>query len=333
MMPDADILLTLLWLAVTSYAIFGGADFGAGILYLAAGGPRRRAQRVLLARVLGPVWEANHVWLIVAITILFTAFPAGFAAIGMALYLPLALALAAIVLRGTSFALRADLPIGSRPRLALGGVFGAASLAAPFLLGASAGALARQALAPPGRLPGEFAIVAAAFPVVTGALAVALCALLAAGFLAVESARAERKDLVEDFRRRALVAALATPLLSLAAFATAGGPLRHASVTPRVLPVLLVAAAAIVVAIAALLGRWLRAARGLLALHVAALVWVWGLAQEPHLFRGVTVRSAAASPAALHLLTTTDLAGAVLLAPALWLLLVLFRQRPVEVTE
>jgi cytochrome d ubiquinol oxidase subunit II len=332
-MSDGNILLTLLWLAVTLYAVFGGADFGAGILYLAATGPRRRAQRVLLARVLAPVWEANHVWLIVAITILFTAFPRGFAAIGTALYLPLVLALAAIVVRGTSFALRSDLPIGSRPRLALGVVFGAASLAAPFLFGASAGALARQALAPPGPVPGEVAIVAAVFPIVTGALAVALCALLAAGFLTVEAERAGRKDLVEDFRRRAIVAASAVPVLSFAAFATAGGPLRLASLTPRVLPVVLAAAAALLLAFGALVVRWLRPARALLALHVAALVWVWGLAQQPHLFRGVTVHSAAASAPALHLLATTDVAGVVLLAPALWLLLVLFRQRPIEVTE
>jgi cytochrome d ubiquinol oxidase subunit II len=333
MSGDAEILLVLLWLAVTLYAVFGGADFGAGILYLAAAGPRRRAQRVLLARVLGPVWEANHVWLIVAITILFTAFPRGFAAIGMALYLPLVLALVAIVVRGTTFALRSDLPIGSRSRLALGAVFGAASVAAPFLFGASAGALARQALAAPGRVPGEVAIVAAAFPVVTGALAVVLCALVAAGFLAVEAQRAGRTDLAEDFRRRAIFAALAAPVLSVAAFASAGAPLRHASLTAGVLPVLLGAAAAVLVALGALVMRRLRVARALLALHVVSLVWVWGLAQQPHLFRGITVQSAAASAPALRVLTTTDLGGAVVLLPALWLLLVVFRKQPVEVTE
>jgi cytochrome d ubiquinol oxidase subunit II len=212
-------------------------------------------------------------------------------------------------------------------------VFGAASLAAPFLFGASAGALARQALAPPGPVPGELAIVAATFPLVTGALAVALCALLAAGFLAVEAQRSGRTDLVEDFRRRAIIATLSVPLLSLAAFASAGAPLRHASLTPGVEPVLLAAGAAIVLALGALLTRRLRVARALLALHVVSLVWVWGLAQQPHIFRGVTVRSAAASAPALRVLTTTDLAGAVLLVPALWLLLVVFRQRPVEVTE
>jgi cytochrome bd ubiquinol oxidase subunit II len=333
MSGDASTLLVLLWLAVTLYAVFGGADFGAGILYLVATGPRRRAQRVLLARVLGPVWEANHVWLIVAITILFTAFPRGFAAIGMALYLPLVLALVAIVVRGASFALRSDLPIGSRSRLALGLVFGAASVAAPFLFGASAGALARQALAPAGRVPGDVAIVAATFPLVTGALAVALCAMLAAGFLAVEAQRAGRADLVADFRRRAIVAALVVPALSLAAFASAGAPLRHASLTAGVLPILLAAGAAIAAALGALLVLRLRVARALLGLHVVSLMWVWGVAQQPHLFRGITVRSAAASAPALRLLTTTDLAGTALLLPALWLLLVVFRRRPVEVTE
>jgi cytochrome d ubiquinol oxidase subunit II len=182
-------------------------------------------------------------------------------------------------------------------------------------------------------LPGEVAIVAATFPLVTGALAVALCAMLAAGFLAVEAQRAARADLVADFRRRAIVAAIAVPALSLAAFASAGAPLRHASLSAGVLPILLAAGAAIVLALWALLVMRLRVARALLALHVAALVWVWGLAQQPHIFRGITVRSAAASAPALRLLATTDLAGAVLLLPALWLLLVVFRQRPVEVTE
>src|SRR5712692_11882237 len=81
------------------YALSGGADFGAGVWDLLAAGPRAREQRELIASAIAPIWEANHVWLILVIVVLFTAFPPAFAAISTALFVPLTLMLIGIVLR------------------------------------------------------------------------------------------------------------------------------------------------------------------------------------------------------------------------------------------
>src|SRR3712207_1976669 len=108
-MPTVDSAAALgavLFLALAAYFLFGGADFGAGVWGLFAAGPRRDRQRDLIAAAIGPIWEANHVWLILAIGILFSAFPAAFAAISTALHVPLVLYLVGIVFRGSAFAFR-----------------------------------------------------------------------------------------------------------------------------------------------------------------------------------------------------------------------------------
>src|SRR5688572_33490992 len=92
--------------ALVAYALLGCADFGGGIWDLFSVGPRAREQRRHIAQAIGPVWEANHVWLIFMIVLLFTAFPPAFAALSTALHIPLTLMLLGIVLRGTSFTFR-----------------------------------------------------------------------------------------------------------------------------------------------------------------------------------------------------------------------------------
>src|SRR5216683_6146440 len=93
--------------ALIIYALLGGADYGGGVWDLFAFGRRAPAQRALIADAIGPVWEANHVWLVLVLVILFTAFPPAFAAISTALHIPLTLLLIGIVLRGTTFTFRA----------------------------------------------------------------------------------------------------------------------------------------------------------------------------------------------------------------------------------
>ncbi|MCE9526649.1 MAG: cytochrome d ubiquinol oxidase subunit II, partial [Planctomycetales bacterium] len=89
-----------------AYAIFGGADFGGGVWDLFASGPRKKEQRLAIVKAMGPVWEANHVWLILVVVVLFTCFPKGYAALGIALFLPFHLALVGIMLRGAAFIFR-----------------------------------------------------------------------------------------------------------------------------------------------------------------------------------------------------------------------------------
>jgi cytochrome d ubiquinol oxidase subunit II len=101
-----SVLAGTIVVALTIYALTGGADFGGGVWDLLARGPRARAQRRLIADALAPIWEANHVWLIAVIVILFTAFPPAFGAIATALHIPLTAMLVGIVLRGSAFTFR-----------------------------------------------------------------------------------------------------------------------------------------------------------------------------------------------------------------------------------
>src|SRR5882672_2731226 len=122
--------------ALILYALLGGADYGGGVWDLFAFGKRAPQQRALIAKAIGPVWEANHVWLILVIVILFTAFPPAFAAISTALHIPLTLLLLGIVLRGTTFTFRS---YDVQRRCSL--VFSIASVITPILLGITLGAI------------------------------------------------------------------------------------------------------------------------------------------------------------------------------------------------
>src|SRR6266571_8482821 len=123
-MDAAETVAGILWLSLTAYAVLAGADFGGGVWDLFASGPRAADQRTAVAEAMGPVWEANHVWLIFMITGLFTAFPATFGVLGLALYLPFTIALLGIVLRGAAFAFRAHGREAVGPTSPWGIVFG-----------------------------------------------------------------------------------------------------------------------------------------------------------------------------------------------------------------
>src|SRR5580704_6399302 len=193
------VIALALGLSLTSYAVLAGADFGAGALDLLSG--KRCSDRKAIAETIGPLWEANHVWLIFAITILFSAFPTASSALGTALLAPFTVALLAIVLRGAALGLRSGAEHESPEYARLGLVFGAASLIAPFAFGIIAGGLAdastRTTPAPGIPWTGLFAIV-------VGLLAVALCVHLAACFMTQRLARGDQRPLAESFRRRGL---------------------------------------------------------------------------------------------------------------------------------
>jgi cytochrome d ubiquinol oxidase subunit II len=205
-MSTADVCAVILWVGVTLYAIFGGADFGAGVWDLLAGGGER-AERVRgqIDRSIGPVWEANHVWLIFVLVVLWTAFPTAFSAVMTTLYIPLALAALGIVLRGSGFAFRHALP-GPVQRPATR-VFGVASLLTPFFMGTVVGAIASGEV--PAAGDGDPTSSWIGFlPLVTGALFVAVAAYTAAIFLVRDSGAAGDEDLRDYFAKRALVAAV-----------------------------------------------------------------------------------------------------------------------------
>jgi cytochrome bd ubiquinol oxidase subunit II len=205
-MSTADVCAVILWIGVTLYAIFGGADFGAGVWDLLAGSSDK-AQRVRdqIDRSIGPVWEANHVWLIFVLVVLWTAFPTAFSAIMSTLYIPLALAALGIVLRGAGFAFRHALP-GPVQRPATV-VFGAASVLTPFFMGTVVGAIASGEV--PAAGDGDPTSSWTGFmPLVTGALFVVVAAYTAAIFLVRDSGAAGDEHLRAYFERRALAAAV-----------------------------------------------------------------------------------------------------------------------------
>jgi cytochrome bd ubiquinol oxidase subunit II len=301
--------------ALTAYAIFAGADFGAGILDLSFG--KSPEQRVALARTIGPLWEANHVWLIFSITILFSAFPTGFAALGTVLLAPFTLALIAIVVRGVAFGLRPDAGGHARSDRLLGRAFGAASVAAPLLFGASAAAVAQvssssRASATPRSVPWT-----GLFAGLVGLLAVALCAHLAASFMTNRIEQTAQPGLAERFRRRGLqtgASVLALSLLALLAAAWKAPDLWHRLTGPA-LPMLAIGLLATVVSLYAFARRRYLLARAATMLTTGAIIWGWLIAQSPRVSGPrLTIHTAAATGPALTALT---IAGAVVLITVL----------------
>ena len=329
------LIAILLGVSLTAYALFAGADFGAGILDLLAGS--RDAERGAIAATIGPVWEANHVWLIFSITILFSAFPAAFSALGTALLAPLTIALLAIVLRSAALGLRASPGTTARARAMLSRLFGVASLVAPFMFGAVAGGLA--AVSGSAHLGGPavpHVPWAGAFALATGALAAALCAQLAASFVALGMVRSGEERLAERFRVRALQSGVCVLLLALAA------PLVAAATAPAVwhrligpaLPLVIVGLAA---AALSLIAQWRRRyllARGASLLTGAAVLWGWFAVQAPHLFGArLTIHTAAATHAALVSIAIAGGVVLLLVLPAMYLLFAVFARPVLEVTE
>jgi cytochrome d ubiquinol oxidase subunit II len=353
-------VLAVMWTAVTAYALLGGADFGAGIWDLLAGGRDRGApRRALIEHSIGPVWEANHVWLIFVLVLLWTAFPAGFAAISSTLYIPLTLIALGMIARGSAFAFRKAIDQPWARRL-FGAAFAFSSLVTPWFLGAAAGAVAAGRV-PPGLARGD--VLTSWFnPVsaVTGSFAVAACAFLAACYLTLDARRAGDAGLTAWFGRRALASGLVVGACSVAGLAVlhGGAPLLYARLTGRALPLVLTAVAGglaslVLARLAARPGGWRRArlpGRGraaggpqpagrtrlaAVALRltaagaVAAALWAWGAAQYPYLLLpGLTVHAGAAPAAALTATLACAAAGGVLVIPALCWLLVLFQRSP-----
>jgi cytochrome d ubiquinol oxidase subunit II len=325
-MPLEDLVAAAGLLGVILYGVLGGADFGGGVWDLFAGGPRRDEQRAAIARAMGPVWEANHVWLIFVIVLLFTGFPAGFAALSIGLFGLFHLVLLGISLRGAAFVFRGPEVVQRGPGR-WGTVFGAASVITPALLGMAIGAVsaggprARTGLV---HLAGElpwFAPVSLAI----GALALALCAYLAAVYLTVET----EGELQGDFRRRALLAgtvvvglaALALPLLAWEA-----PHLWRGLLSRRAAPVLVTGAAAALLSGWALLRRRYRLARTAAVVQVSLLLSGWGLAQYPYLtYPDMTLQDVAAPEATLRFVLYALPIGLGLVVPSLWLLFRVFK--------
>ena len=322
MLPELAVALALV--ALTGYVVLGGADFGAGFWDLTAGGAERGAPvRAMVKRSMSPVWEANHVWLIFLLVILWTAFPEAFGSIMSTLAVPIFLAGLGIVLRGGAFALKGEAATIAEAR-ALGATFALSSVLVPFFFGAAVGAIAAGNV-PLGNATGdELTSWTGPTSILVGLLSVAAGAHLAAVFLGADSRRAERPELVRAFRVRALgsgAAAGALALVGLVVVSSDAPDLFDGLTSGLGLVCVLLSGLAGVVTLALEWRERFELARLTASAAVVAIVAGWAAAQEPYLLPpSLTVSEAAAPDVTLAALLIASAVGMLLLIPALvWL--------------
>jgi cytochrome d ubiquinol oxidase subunit II len=321
-------LLAVMWVALTLYALLGGADFGAGFWDLLAGGSKAGYRpRVLIAHVIGPVWEANHVWLIFVLVLLWTGFSPVFAAVMSTLYIPLTLAALGIIGRGAAFAFRKASTELWQQRL-FGAAFALSSILTPFFLGTVAGGIAS------GRVPLGVAngdLLGSWWnptSILGGVLAVGACAYLAAAYLCQDAVRLGAPDLAEMFRRRALGTAVVVGALALGGTAVlhADAPRLFDGLTHRGLPLVVVSALAGLTSLGMLAARRYVLVRPTAAVAVTAVLWGWAAAQYPDMLQpGAPYTSVAATGSVLRATLAVAAVGALLLVPSLGWLFVLFQ--------
>jgi cytochrome d ubiquinol oxidase subunit II len=307
-----DVAAAILFLGVVAYAVFGGADFGSGLWDLTAGDARRGGPlRALIDRSIGPVWEANHVWLVFVLVYLWTGFPDGFAAIMETMFVPFSLAGLGIVARGAAFAFRKFAPDLASARI-FGALFATSSVVTPLLFGAVVGGIVSGRVPADG--PGDrWTSWTGPTSLVGGVLAVLTCSFLAATFLVAEAERQGDQPLAEACRRRALGAGLVTGAVALAGIAPLAddAPTLFDRLTGRALPLIVLSALAGSFALVALWQRRPAWARVGAVAAVASVVVGWGVAQYPWLLVDhLELADAAGADATLWgLLVTFAIAG------------------------
>ena len=326
----------ILFVGVTAYAIFGGADFGAGFWDLIAGGAKRGERpRALAAYSIGPVWEANHVWLIFALVVLWTAFSTAFASITLTLFVPLTLAALGIVLRGASFAFRKEAFRTAQQRR-YGAAFASSSVLVPYCMGAVAGAIASGHVPAGGRAGDPWSSWINPTSILGGVLAVTVCAYLAAVYLTNDARRLQDAEMVEYFRRRAIIAAIAAGVVAFAGIFVLHGNARYVfdGFTARALPLVIISALCGVGSLILLVRGAHRGARILAIGAVASVVVGWGVAQWPYLLPTTlkVSQAAAPSPTLVSVLIVFGIAAVVIL-PSLGLLYVLDQRSLLEADE
>jgi cytochrome d ubiquinol oxidase subunit II len=318
----ADLAAAILWVGATLYALFGGADFGAGLWDLIAGDAKTGERpRALIQRSLTPVWEANHVWLIFILVVLWTAFPEAFGAIMSTLYVPIALAGVGIVLRGAGFAFRKSIE-SLEARRAMGAAFAISSVLTPFFMGTVVGAIAAGNV-PAGGNGDAFSSWIAPLPLLTGALFVASGAYLAAVFLVADAHRVDDLEMEGYFASRALAAGLAAGVLAVAGIVAlhADAHYVYERLIVEGLPLVIVSILCGFGVLALLLGRGRRGLRPLAAGAVIGVIWGWGVAQFPYLLpTSLKIGQAAAPGPTLDAVLIVFVIAAIVVLPSLGLL-------------
>ncbi|MGW7686330.1 cytochrome d ubiquinol oxidase subunit II [Kribbella sp. NPDC054772] len=328
----------VLLLALAAYAVFGGADFGAGFWDLVAGGPDRGAEpRAVIERSIGPVWEANHVWLIFVFVVTWTAFPSAYESIVLTMFVPLTLAALGIVLRGASFAFRKAV-VTLRFRRIFGGAFALSSVLVPFCMGAIAGGIASGHVPSGGKAGDPVDSWLNPTSIVTGVLAVAVAAYLAAVYLVWDARHFSEFAMGEYFRRRAVLSAVVAGVVAVADLVVVNAKASYVfdGLMSRGLPTAILSVLCGAGALVLLMRYAARGARVLAILAVALIIVSWGIAQWPYLLPvSLTIKAAAAPNSTLVTLVVVVGLAALIVAPGFVLLYVLDQRAmlPEEGTE
>jgi cytochrome bd ubiquinol oxidase subunit II len=313
---------------MAAYTVLAGADFGAGLWTLLAVGPGAQRIRDQARHAMGPVWEANHVWLIFVLVVCWTAYPVAFGSITSTLAAPLLIAAIGIIFRGAAYALR-----GQGASRAAEGLFAVSSVLTPFALGTAVGAIALGRV-PVGNAAGNL-LTSWLNPasVLVGVLAVVFSGYLAAVYLAADSLRnSAERTMAAAFRHRALAAGLASGALALAGLMV----MRHSGLDltrGAALAMVCVSGVAGLVTLTLCWRSRFGLARLTAALAVAAVVIGWAAAQAPRLLPGLTVVQAAAGRSTLVALVIAVACGSVILIPSLALLFTLFLRGHLDTPE
>ncbi|GAC1454790.1 MAG: cytochrome d ubiquinol oxidase subunit II [Ktedonobacteraceae bacterium] len=324
------IIISVLWFALITYAVFGGADFGAGIWEIFATGAKAREQQELIDDALGPVWEVNHVWLVFLVVGLFSGFPGAFATLVAVLFFPITLALLGTVLRGSAFIFRTH---GLRQTTGIWNrVFSFSSVITPFCLGAAAATVAEGNIQNFGpNAPTDLGnLWLTPFALTIGVLSLALCATIAAIFLTVEATNQKKADLAILFRSRGLIAGAVTAVLGALALFEASfqapvlwqGMLNHA--IPLVIATMIIGVGAAL----SLYFAYYRISRVLIIAEAAFMLGSWGVSQIPYIIPPkLTVDAAASSPSTQLLLLVGIIIGMIIILPSILLLFYIFKYK------
>jgi cytochrome d ubiquinol oxidase subunit II len=316
----------VLFVGVTAYSIFGGADFGAGFWDLIAGRTKQGARpRAVIDTSIGPVWEANHVWLIFCFVVLWTCFPEAYASIMLTLFVPLMLAALGIVLRGASFAFRKSV-LRTRERRAFGATFAISSVIVPYFMGSVAGAIASGRVPVGGQAGDPWSSWVNPTSVLGGVLAIVVVAYLAAVYLVWDARRLKDDEMVTYFRTRAVVAAVVAGAVAFVGIFVLNADAEYLfdGLTSRALPLVILSALGGVASLVLLARRAQRGARLAAIVAVASVVVAWGVAQWDYMLPTTLTVSQAAAPTGTitAVLVAFGLAVALIL-PAFGLLYVL----------
>ncbi|MDX6565931.1 MAG: cytochrome bd ubiquinol oxidase subunit, partial [Gaiellales bacterium] len=283
---------------------------------------RAQAVRAYARHAIAPVWEANHVWLILVLTMTWTCYPSAFAAIASTLAAPLTIAALGIVLRAVGYVVRGQTDT-LRGRRLIEGLFAVSSIVVPFALGAAIGGIASGRV-PPGNAQGDM-VTSWLNPtsIAIGAVAVATTAYISSVWLTADAVRDGERELVDAFRTRALWTAVVTgaiAFVSLIVVRSDAERLWHGLTKWPGIAAVVVSALAGAAALGLVARRRFEPARVVSVVAVGAIIVGWALAQRPEILPHLTIAQAAASRATLVATLVGLAVGSLILVPSLGIL-------------